>query len=167
MRNKLGLLFSLALVVLFAGALVGAQGFRAQARLFPIVIGVVGLAVAVLQLGQEVRRQRAAAVSAGRVDEAGPEAAVEETEEIPPQERRRRTVAILGWLMAFTVAIWLLGFPAAVPIAVGAYLRLGAGESWLASLVFALASGAVFYGLFVAAIRIPFEDGLLVTLFLG
>lgn len=166
MRNSLGLLFSLALVALFAGALVGAQGFRAQARLFPIVIAVAGLAIALVQVGQEVRRQRSAAVGAGRVGEAGAEQADEDTE-IPPEERRRRTAAILGWLLAFTAAIWLLGFPAAVPIAVGAYLKLGAGESWRASLVFALASGVLFYGLFVWAIRIPFEEGLLVALFLS
>ena len=167
MRNRFGLLFSLALVALFAGALVGAQGFRAQARLFPIVIAVAGLALALVQLGQEIRRQRSPAGNAERVGEAGPEEMQEQADQLPAEDQRRRTVAILGWLLAYVLAIWLLGFPLAVPILVGAYLKLGARESWLASAGFALACGAFFYGVFVRLIRIPFEDGVLFALLQG
>ena len=56
MTTNLSKAFSVALVLLFAWALFEAQGFRAQARLFPVAIGVAGLALALLHLVVELRR---------------------------------------------------------------------------------------------------------------
>ena len=73
-------------------------------------------------------------------------------------------VVSLTGVLAFALGTWLLGFPLAVPLMTLAYLKVGAGESTLVSLLFAAGSGIVFYGLFVEAVRIPFEPGLLVDL---
>jgi uncharacterized membrane protein len=161
MRGRLGLVFSLALVVVFALALISAQAFRAQVRLFPVVIGVAGLALALVQLAIELRRLRSAepetAVATPESEAGAPSAEV----------ARRRTAAILGWILAFALGVWLIGFPLTVPLLTFAYLRLDARERWLPSALFAAASGVVFYGLFVYAARIPFDDGLLFTLVSG
>ncbi len=174
---------TLALGVLFAWALWQAMGFRAQARMFPVVIAVTGLLLVIVYLAFTVRRggeEPAAGATAGTGQPHAPDAAIEAAleasfeaaaeeapPEVPPEVRRRRTTAILGWTVAFTLAAWLLGFPLSVPVATFAYLKLGAGESWLASTVFAVIAGAVFYGVFVEAVHIPFEDGLLLTLLPG
>ena len=168
-RPTAGVVFCLALAVLFAAALVAAQGFRAQARLFPTVIGIVGLALALLQLAMELRKQQAPAPGPPAVAPFGSgEESVEGMEgEVPPEVLRRRTAALLAWVFGFAAAVWLVGFSAAVPLCTLAYLKVDARESWPTSIIFAAASGAVFYGLFEKAIRIPFDEGILITLLLG
>jgi len=167
MRASLSTAFSLALVLVFAWTLYEAQGFRAQARLFPVAIGVAGLALALLHLVLELRHRgepagasdgAPAAADAGEPDED------ELAETVPPEVRRRRTYAILGWVLAFSLATWLLGFPLAVPLMTLAYLRVGAGESARVSVIFAAVTGVVFYGLFVEVVRLPFDPGLLTSL---
>lgn len=177
-------LFALALAALFAGTLVAAQNFRRQAQLFPIVIGVVGLSLAAAQVVQEVRRSRAPGDDLeDRVDLPPPhpspgkegESAVDmlaliadrepaEAEPVPPEVLRRRTAAILGWILAFTLAIWFLGFSLAVPVATFAYLKVGARESWRVSGLFTVLLGVLFYVVFIQVVRIPFDEGMLFTL---
>ena len=98
----------------------------------------------------------------GRQQVAQEEIASAET--VSPEIRRRRTFAILGWILAFALAIWLLGFPLAVPVMTLVYLKLGAGESGRVSVIYAVVTGVVFYGLFVEIVRIPFEPGVLTAL---
>jgi hypothetical protein len=167
MRANLNRAFSLALVLVFAWALFEAQGFRAQARLFPVAIGVAGLALALLHLALEFRRA-GASVGVGDGMPAGAAALAPDggalADEVPPAVLRRRTYAILGWVLGFALAIWLLGFPLAVPLMTLAYLKLGAGESARVSVVYAVLAGVVFYGLFVELVRLPFEPGVLLDL---
>lgn len=170
MRLNARVLFCLALVALFAWTLATAQGFRAQARLFPTIIAAVGLGFALLQLVLEVRKTTAAPTGA---EPAVPFVPIEEDEdaasattELPPSVRRQRTLAILGWVLIFAGAAWLIGFTPSVLLCVLAYERIDARESWRTSIIYAVACGGIFYGLFERAIRIPFEEGFLVTLLL-
>jgi hypothetical protein len=164
--------FAVALAALFAWSLFQAQGFRAQARVFPMIIAGVGLAFALLQIGIELRRRRALASSdagAAPVPEQEMATGVPSTAStldeggIPPDVQRRRTAIMLAWIGGFTLAVWLLGFPIAVPIATFAYLKLGAGESWPLSAAFAVVFGASFWALFVHFVRVPFDDGVLLS----
>jgi hypothetical protein len=169
--DRASIAFAVALAALFAWSLFQAQGFRAQARLFPMVIAGVGLALALLQIGIELRRRRV--LSSSQSDSASvqematdvhPSAPAPGEGEIPPDVQRRRTSIMLAWIGGFTLAVWLLGFPIAVPIATFAYLKLGAGESWPLSAAFAVVFGASFWALFVHFVRVPFDDGVLLSL---
>jgi hypothetical protein len=170
MRPSRALALSLILLAVFAAALFMAQGFRAQARLFPTVIAVAGLAFALTQLGQEVRRAVTRPSDAQQQEAAAP-TAEGDPEELPepiaPEVRQRRALAILGWILAFILFIWLIGFMTAVPIFVFAYLRFGARESWPVSLAYGIGSGAIFYVLFGKIVRIPFEEGFVFSLLAG
>jgi hypothetical protein len=157
MRHKLSILFSVFLVVAFAWALLAAQSFRSQARLFPIVIGIVGLGLALLQLIIEVRRR------AGE-DASGAATTIDTLDLVQAQ---RRTAIVMGWIVGFVVAVWLLGFFVAVPLLSLAYLRLTAREGWPVSLSYAAVSGIVFYALFGIAVRIPFDAGMLTYWLMG
>ena len=170
MKRKGDVVVCLALVALFAAALVAAQGFRAQARLFPVSIAVAGLGFALLQLVLELRRTTTPPIRDAPVvpftsedtdDEEGPS-----PEEISPATRTRRTFIVFGWVLLFTASAWLIGFMPSVPLYMLAYLRIDARESWRTSVAFAVAAGAFFYGLFGVAVRIPFDEGFLVTLVL-
>jgi len=151
---RLNLVFCLVLVAVFAVALVSALGFRRQAQLFPLWIAAVGLGLAVLQTGIEIRR-----LATGPVAERPP--ATSGDEGPSTSVRVRRTLATLGWIVGFAVGVLLIGFPLAVTLGTAAYLRFAGKESIPLSAAFGAGSGAVFYLVFVRAVRIPFDDGLI------
>lgn len=164
MASRAGLVFSLALVALFVGTLIAAQGFRSQAKLFPLVIGVVGLAFASIQLGREVRTWRLSREGDETTAQGLEAAEPSDVQTVPSPQARKRTGAIMGWIVGLVVAVWLLGFPVAVTLITLAYVRFGAGESWPISVGFAVANGAFFYLIFIQIVRIPFDEGILMYL---
>lgn len=123
-----------------------------QAAIFPIILGIPGLALALFALGQElfvILRRRA-----GRANPS------EKTPSINPGVVRR-ALSIIGWTLGFFLAIWLVGFNVAAPLATLFYLKVGAGERWLTSVLLALLAWVFFYGLFDYLLHLPFPEGAL------
>ena len=73
----------------------------------------------------------------------------------------RPTLAITGWILGFFAAIWLLGFPIAVPLSMFIYLKAGARERWPMAVALTFFAWIAFYGLFDYALHVPFPPGLL------
>jgi hypothetical protein len=63
--------------------------------------------------------------------------------------------------LGFFLAIWLLSFVIAVPVASFLYFRFAGGEKWSISILLSLAAGAVFYGLFDYFLHLSFPEGVL------
>ncbi|HXG50615.1 MAG TPA: tripartite tricarboxylate transporter permease [candidate division Zixibacteria bacterium] len=126
-----------------------------RAALFPMVLGIPCLALAILAFGQEVftilRREEGAALA---LRGASVESSVV----------RKRAFAIVAWIVGFFLAIWLLGFVIAVPVASFLYFRLAGGEKWSVSIPLSLTAGAIFYGLFDYFLHLPFPEGQLFSL---
>lgn len=122
-----------------------------RAALFPMVIGIPTLALALLAFGQEVfntlRRPT------GRTDPP------EITSSLEPAVMRSRAVSVVAWTLGFFIAIWLLGFTIAVPVATFLYLKFAAGERWWITIFLALVAWVFFYGLFDYFLHIPFPEG--------
>ncbi|MFQ5682611.1 MAG: tripartite tricarboxylate transporter permease [Candidatus Binatia bacterium] len=141
-------IFSLLVVVLFAWAVWEARDWGFRARLFPWAIGFLGLPLALWQWDMDLSgflrkgRQK-------RPKEVGGEIALE----------ARQTASIVGWIIGFFAAIWLLGFSWAVVVGTFLYLKVGAREKWPITIVLTLAAFASFYGLFTHILHIPFPDG--------
>jgi TctA family transporter len=128
-----------------------------RAALFPMVLGIPCLALALLAFGQElfnVLRRPTSAANPG-----------ETALSLEPAVVRRRAVSIVAWILGFFLAIWLLGFVIAVPVASFLYFRFAGGEKWPISISMSLAAGAVFYGLFDYFLHLPFPEGTLLTWF--
>jgi TctA family transporter len=143
-------IFDFFVVSLFVWALWEARDWWFRARLFPWAIGFPGLAVALIQLfldGRIVIKTR----GEHGLDRAGPESPF----------IIRRTLDITGWILGFFAAIWLLGFPVAVPLATFLYLKAGVRERWPIAVALTLLAWIAFYGLFDYALGIPFPPGLL------
>ena len=87
------------------------------------------------------------------------EEGVEEVEEISPEETRRRTLAISAWVVGFFVSIWLIGFVWSSMVATFLYLKVGARESWLMSVVLTAVAYVFFAGIFDMALHLPFPPG--------
>jgi len=143
-------IFGFLVLVLFALSLWEASNWGFRARLFPWAIGFTGLAFAVMQLDLDITGFFRKG-SIGLSNEVDNEAAFVV----------RRTAGITGWILGFFLAIWLLGFTMAVPVATLLYLKVGAREKWLISIVLTVVAFASFYGLFIYALSVPFPQGLL------
>jgi putative tricarboxylic transport membrane protein len=144
-----GVIFSLFVAVWFAWALWEAWDWSFRPGLFPWVVGFLGVPLAVLQLGIDVR---------GFVKTIGQGLVKMRDEE--SRRLMRETRKIFAWIFGSFVAIWLLGFSAAVPIITFAYLK-AANERWRITLVLTFCAWFCFYGLFIYLLHVPFAQGLL------
>ena len=157
-RFSAAALFALVVVILLALALWQSRNFGFRAGLFPWVIGIPTLILALVQLSKDLfgkKKKRAAAV--GETAEV----------EVPPAVAKQRTINILLWTLFFFIAIWFLSFSYAVPIVMLLYLKLAGKEKWPMTLAVTFFTWLFFYALFQRALSVPFPDGLLFTLFKG
>jgi hypothetical protein len=150
-------LFALFFVALFVYVLhetyFEIRPMEERAALFPLVLGIPCLALALLAFGQELFQTLRSAT--GR---ANPE---EIASSLEPGVVRSRAVSIVAWILGFLLAIWLLGFVIAVPVACFLYFRFAGNEKWSTSILLSLAAGAIFYGLFDYLLHLPFPEGTL------
>ena len=152
-----GTVFNLGVVVLFISALWISRTFNVKARLFPWVIGFPVLILSMTHFlidlfGKGGQRERAHSFSA--------EASV------PGRIAHRRTLAIVGWILGYFAAIWLLGFSLGGPLCTFAHLKFSSKEKWLLSLILAAAVWVFIFGLFDQVLHVPFFTGQLL-LWLG
>ncbi len=146
-----GAIFTLVIAATIAVALLQSRNFGFRAGLFPWVIGIPTLLLALVQLAKDVTRPK--------------EARASEHEAISPEAVRRRTVSIIGWILGCFLAIWLLGFSYAVPLFIFIYLKLEAREGWLTTVAVTFFSWLFFYMLFERMLNVPFPDPLLLSFF--
>jgi putative tricarboxylic transport membrane protein len=143
-------IFTLSVLLFFAWTLWEGREWWFRARLFPWTIGFAGLALAFGQLYLDVKYLMK--TKGARQPEAlEPESSL----------AMQRTLAITGWILGFFAAIWLLGFPIAVPLATFLYLKAGARERWPIAVALTFFAWIAFYGLFDYALHVPFPPGLL------
>ena len=126
-------------------------GWGSRSGLFPLVIGLPVLIMAIAQLAIDVRGTRRAVPSEGGAAELG----------LPPVVVRQRSAIILGTIIGFAVGIWLLGFLVAIPLVTFLYMKVASRESWPLSLGLSAATLISFYLLFVSWLNIPVPPGLL------
>ena len=143
-------ILALGIMALSAWAALSAWTWPLKTALFPLVISIPLFFLAAAELawllfahGERVQPK----------DFQPPQA------DVPPALARPRIVGAIVWILGFFGAIVLLGFPLAVPLFLLLYLKLQARESWLFTIVFTAAVWAVFYGLFVQLLHLPFAVG--------
>ena len=126
-----------------------------RAALFPMVLGIPCLALALVAFGEELFHAlfRPTGSTIPPPITSSPESAV----------ARRRAVSIVAWTLGFFIAIWLLGFVIAVPVASFLYFRLAGREKWSLSILLSLVAGVIFYALFDYLLHLPFPEGTLLA----
>ncbi len=147
--------FALCFVALFAYVMrevfFGFGAFEERAALFPLIIGLPALVISAVVFVKEVTITHRVVVHG--------EEGVEEVEEISPEETRRRTLAISAWVVGFFVSIWLIGFVWSSMVATFLYLKVGARESWLMSIILTAVAYVFFAGIFDMTLHLPFPPG--------
>jgi hypothetical protein len=132
--------FTLLIAAVAAYAIYAAQAWPTKAALFPLVMAIPLVALALVQLVLDLRAAPAAS-----------------------QPVDRRVGVTFGWMGAFMALVLLIGFPLAVPVWLLAHLVIDGAVGWLRGLLLAGGGWAVFHGLFERVLRFPFEAGLVQT----
>jgi Tripartite tricarboxylate transporter TctB family len=152
-------LFALFFVALFVYVLretfYEIRPMEERAALFPTVLGIPCLALALFVFGQELFNTLRSAP--GRPNPGETASSPERT------VARRRVVSIAAWTLGFFLAIWLLGFVVAVPLASFLYFRFAGGEKWSISILLSVMAWVVFYGLFDYLLHLPFPEAALLV----
>ena len=153
MRFRSALIFDFFVLAFFGYMVWEAWAWDPQARLFPWVIGIPMLVLAVGHLVVDWKGGPKQKVEGARpVD-------IEFAEGIDPSVARSRTLMSFAWLIGFLVSIWFLGFSISTALVVFLYLKVQAREGWLLSLLLTCGAWLLYYGLFERLLKLPFEDG--------
>jgi peptidoglycan/LPS O-acetylase OafA/YrhL len=147
-RGSLGIAVFFLLVGIFG--VVQSLTFRYwESTVLPLATSGIILILAVVEVGKELRRRNK-------------EEAAAETEGGKEGKRSidiRKLGLVFGFVAAFSLAVYLLGFYIAIPLFSLAYLKWR-GRSWLVAVVFAIAMLAFVYGVFVLGLKAPLFEGL-------
>jgi putative tricarboxylic transport membrane protein len=151
-------MYTIAVIVLLSLALWQSRNFGFRAGLFPWVIGIPTLILAIAQLGRDLYgKKKKKELYPGEIPET----------EVSPEDTKQRTISIILWTIGFFVAIWLLGFSYAVPLTILLYLKLAGHERWPLSIAVTFFSWLFYWGLFERMLNVPFPEGLLIELIKG
>ncbi len=157
MRVSGRFLFGLAVALVAGWALLETRDWPIKAALYPRAVTIPLLLLAVAESLLSLKGA------------AEPEAAqatdVSLTSSTTPEQDTRRTVTMVAWIAGLLLGVILVGFQAAVPLFVLAYLRAQGKERWVVSVVLAIAAGGVFHLLFVRLLHLPLPVGLIVRVF--
>ena len=141
MRASGAAVFSAGLAAAAAYAVFTALRWPPKAALFPLVMGIPLLVLALAQMVIDLREPQR------------PEG---------PPGAGLAALAILAWMAGFIAVVLLIGFPLAVPLLIFAYLRVAGREPWPLSIALAAAAWGIFHLLFQKLLHFPFEAGLLI-----
>ena len=159
MRFGAATAFSIAVIMLLSLALWQSRNFGYRAGLFPWVIGIPTLILALLQVTRDI---------AGKKKKASTAAYGESTEvTVDPEVAKKRTIAVILWTIGFFLAIWFLSFSYAVPLTILLYLKLAGKEKWPITIAVTFFSWLFYWGLFEKMLNVPFPEGLLISLIKG
>jgi hypothetical protein len=139
-------LTALVMMTVFIVMTVMAFDFPPKARLMPLMIGIPGSILGIVQFIIEVLHAK--------------NQVVEEKTESDKQELKDE-IHMFIWMMAFFLSILCFGFIYAPPIVVAAFLYFGKKESATIAIVSAICTGAVLYGCFQTWFQIPLFEGLI------
>ena len=136
---------ALVMLLIFMSMSLMALGFTDKARLMPLLVGIPGILLGIVQLTTEIRQ------SARRsADEADSDA-------LSKAERN-----MFLWIFIFFFGLLGFGFTYAAPIVVFAFMYAGKKESLLVALIGAAGTWAVLFGFFEQVMEIPLFKGLIV-----
>jgi hypothetical protein len=126
-----------------------------DAKLIPMIVSAVGFFLAAIEIGREILRKEAPS-------------AITETEQAQEKPKRLHLRYLYegSWLAGFGLAIYLVGFLAAIPLFTISYLKLH-GRRWLPSVTVAAVMTLVLYGLLTYLFGIDLYPGLIPELLGG
>ena len=153
MKPKPQIIFNFLVVLFFALLVWEAREWKIQARLYPWVIGIPMLFLAVVHFVMDMKGEtRKKPVGQTPVD-------FQFTKGIDPVLAKWRTANIFSWIIGFLICVWLVGFSISILVGVFLYLKVQSRESWNLSLLLTAGAWLIYWGLFERLLRLPMPDG--------
>ena len=138
---------------------------RPGAKMVPLLVGIVTLALVVLLTIMTILPKFDAWY---KQLEGKPKSLTEigsqpdEPENDADQEKiRKKELNIVGWLIFLTASTYILGFLVAIPLFLFLFLKLSAKESWLLSITIPAVVLAVVFFIFSHVLQIPLHEGII------
>lgn len=156
MKIKPAAIFSFCSLVFFCVFVYQAEGWRMQARLYPWVIGIPMIFLAILQVFFDMKGIESKPEDAAPVD-------VQFAQNIEPAVAFKRTVNIFSWFFGFFFGCWLVGFSITIPIMVFSYMYFQGKEKFTLAATLTVIAFIFYYALFVKLLNLPFPDGMVQT----
>jgi len=129
-----------------------AIGWRMQARLYPFVIGIPMIILALIQVILDLRGyEPKQAADAAPVD-------IQRTLTVAPEVAFKRTINTFGWFLGFFAGIWLVGFSITIPVMVFSYMYFHGKEKLMLAAILTGVAFVFFWMLFVRLLNLPFPD---------
>ena len=150
-------IFSFIFLIFFIVFVYHAQDWRLQARLYPYVIGIPMVILALIQVILDLKGIERKQMDAAPVDFQFAQLTV------APEVARNRAIRMFCWLFGFFLSIWLVGFAITIPLLVFSYLKIQSNEKWMLSLTLTAAAYVFFWTLFVRLLTLPFPEGKIFT----
>ena len=160
--------FTVLMAVIFATMVAIASQYPPEARFMPLLVGIPGLALCLLQILLDVSKARGGlggyrfhkAPKAGRpADVASMEAVVSE-EEFGPQTAKSEIV-MWGYFLGFVAMLLAFGYYVAVPLMLVTFLKREAGKSWAFALILGIGASLTLYLVFASTLQIRLHPGFL------
>lgn len=153
------------MLLIFTTMVVIALQYPEGARMMPLVVGVPGMLLCMLQLVLDAKNAQAgafgyrfrAAPKAGKPE--GATVAIHGDDEEFGPHTVRAEVTVWAYFLAFVTAVLTLGFYVSVPVMLVSYLRREAGASWRQALALGLGATLVLYLMFGLILRIKLFAG--------
>jgi Tripartite tricarboxylate transporter TctB family len=155
MHKRGNFLFSLFLVLVACYAALSASHWSFKTGFFPLAISIPLLVLVILNLVLEF--------VGGTEKASGPAVEAEFTTDAAPEVARRRVIETFSWIAGFIALVFLLGFPAAVPLFLFSYLAIQSQVGWLPSIGLTATTWGFFYFLFQRLLNLQFEAGVIQT----
>jgi hypothetical protein len=145
-------ILSAIMLAIFCVMLVMTGGFPPEARLMPLIVGLVGASLSILQLWQSL--------CAARRQDGSPRPELDAA-------AVGREVRLLGWFAGFLLAIGAFGFLVAAPAMVLGFLVIEQKERAVLSGALAFGCLAVLYLVFEFLLELSLHPGLVVQFLVG
>jgi putative tricarboxylic transport membrane protein len=152
-RFSWAMAFSFVLVAVMSCALWESRTFAFASGLFPWLIGIPVLLLAIAQFvldsrgGTDIRNLASAASESG----------------VSIREFNLRTAKTIFWIIGYLLPVWLLGFKIGAPLCTFVHLKWGEKENWMPALVFACVTWAFIYFIMELLLHVPFPMGELIA----
>jgi len=153
MESKGNLVFSIFLLAIAGYAVFSASHWSFKTGFFPLAVAIPLIILVLLHLVLEIL--------GGTEKSTRPAVAAEFANDVAPEVARRRVVETFSWIAGFILLVFLVGFPAAVPLFVVSYLTLQSRIGWLQSITLTAATWGFFYYVFQRLLNLQFEAGVI------
>jgi hypothetical protein len=142
---------SLIMLAIFAGMVAVASTYPEETRLLPLVIGIPGIVLCLVQVVID-------GMAAKRV---APDTS------LSPSPRVIREVVLLGWFLGFLLAVLCFGFLLAGPVMIFAFLYFDQREPLRLAAIMAASGFAVLYLVFETLLELILFPGLVTEWLIG